>query len=380
MCWAFGAVAGIEGFYKRVYGTSVVLSENYAVHYRRMSHVHDGYFPGPDRNNETNSSWYDNMGNSQSVLSDSQYGRLPEARFAPFVGADLQDQLSRSLLGVSREIFGNWNYNPPQEQIDTLDFAPEHIPPEARLHASYGVNGYSHVPGGADITSRLESAIASNHEVVADFNFSFQWDGSMWQWQPNASPAGHVMLIVGYDRTAGVFTVRNSWGTGVASQLQWMPISYDAMTHAFADGWVIDSVAPPAPSPQLEAAWLGEWVVGFEGRLFVRRFATDSPWQRSDGRVKIGDFYSFSDGAKHDVEGRIGSDGTLSYFIGPANVRLAPGSTSPNGDDHSAAIRVGDPDEGAVATFSGFAAPVTLDRNTRGGGLIAAQLVAVQSI
>lgn len=375
VCWAFGGVSAVEAFYKRVYGVELDLSEGYAVHFPRMAIVQDGYLKGD--NWEAGSSWWGGAGGANSVLEATRYGRLPEERYAPFMSRAQQDILKDYLLGPGPFA---WQYNPLQEQIDLLEFREEHIPDVARLNARYGVDSYTIIPAAStsDLVARLESAIADNHEVVGVFylHWSFDSAGNQWVWNPSQDAGVHVMLIVAYDRDQQVFTLKNSWGTGDPN-LTWVRVSYEFVKNAFAEGAYINAVVPPTPPVQARDAWLGEWVLGFGERLFIRRVSDGC--RRSDCRVKIGDYYDPS-GAKHEVEGYVAENGDMSFYVGPTGVRLIPGLGQPQYVDSNSATLSLTGSGSLSAPIGSFllnsTKRVVLDRQTRHGGLVVAQLVA----
>jgi hypothetical protein len=299
--------------------------------------------------------------------------RIPEERFSPNVTMEEKDRLKRALLGPGEL---NWD-SATQEEIDLLEYNERHIPEQARVNARYGVNSVSHViPVPGFVTTQLESVISSGHEVVADFNLKWKWsqESQRFEWDPQAPEAWHIMVIVGYDRNRGVFILKNSWGTS-DPRLAWVQVSYDYVTKAYGDGYFIDSVVPPPAPVQTEAAWLGEWVIPFEGRLLLRRFTDGDGCKRTGCWTKVGDYYRF-DGVKQEVEGKI-EGGRLLFELAPANQRIRPGS---HGDSSFTADLFLGGDEPTVVFNSGFSKATTLDRYTRHGGPMAAQILAATAM
>jgi len=105
----------------------------------------------------------------------------------------------------------------------------------------------------ADNTNLLESFIKAGYDIVYGLNVA----GSDWTdgdgiidvqvdsaGNPAPSVGGHAMLIVGYNRTANYFIVKNSWGTGWGHD-GYAHISYEYLQTYGKYGYaVLDATVP----------------------------------------------------------------------------------------------------------------------------------------
>jgi hypothetical protein len=193
-------------------------------------------------------------------------------------------------------------------------------------------------------TEELERVISGGHEVVADFheNWKFLRDKNVYDYDPQAHAAGHVMLVVGYDRNAQIFTLKNS--AGGASLIN---VTYNFVRHCLYGGHYITGVIPPASAvPQKKAMRLGNWNLDYDGRrgtLVIRRF-TSFRASNPNAPTKLGN--SYSNGQRYDVDGYFTENGqTMVFYIADTSKRIAPGTLT--GKLFNACIFGHDPDNAA---------------------------------
>lgn len=225
-----------------------------------------------------------------------------------------------------------------QEVLDAFEFAEGHIPPASRYKSQYRVENVSFLPD-EPTTDQVKAVIASGHEVIADI-------------------PGHCVLIVGYDTAAGEWLIKNSWGgtdfvrAKFGSQF-WGEIQ---------GGAYITSVA--APAVQKNDWWLGNWNMnhdGWRGRLVIRRH-TD--YRIADGAgTKLGDYYRFSDGTRHNVNGIVDQSGQrMQFWIADTTARVPAGAAS--GQRFTAYVFSWDPHNAAgVTLWQGTPFGVSLSRD-----------------
>jgi C1A family cysteine protease len=166
--------------------------------------------------------------------------------------------LSRPDGRVCRE--ADWAYVRAQATIAALVKKKQYGPPKPALaNQTYGVSTYKIVTDQgltADSirnTRYLEAVVAQGYDIV--FGAWASWDednsaGILTPYLENGEPvkeAGHAMLLVGYNRAAEYFIVKNSfdvtWGHGGYGFF-----SYDFARLYFKYGFVVDSAEPPAPA------------------------------------------------------------------------------------------------------------------------------------
>jgi len=139
--------------------------------------------------------------------------------------------------------------------------------------------------------------VAAGHEVVVDI-------------------PGHCVLIVGYDRTARQYIIKDSANPGTFQTL-----SYDGPK--ISSGRYITAVEPPLV-PQRDAMWLGRWQLehdGWRGELVIRR--TSSFYQAANQPTKIGNYYTV--GRRYDVNGWFEDDYRICHFwIAGTEDKVAP--------------------------------------------------------
>ncbi len=317
-CWAFAGVAGLEAYYRRAYGVTLNLSEQYVFHVGKAFELYPDYKTNSVPH-ENNSSYWGFQGSSD-IVQKLTYAAVPDEASAPYMSQGEMDTLKASIPAS-----GALDWNSTQQQLDAFEFDTRHIPLAARNNAKYRATKYTYIAFGdrSTLNSRLETVIASGKEVVADFQLRWRWDAAKSRYDYDATQdwGGHVMLIVGYDRTAGTFTLKNSWG-----ESSLIRVTYNFMRNNFDGGHTIDGIVPPSSSPQLKAAWVGNWNMdhdGHRGKLVIRRFIDlRNP---TASATKLGNYYV--DGVGYDVNGKFEEDGRkMVFYVASTTARVAPGT------------------------------------------------------
>jgi Papain family cysteine protease len=152
---------------------------------------------------------------------------------------------------VCREQY--WPYVPTPEQIAALVAAGHYGPPAAAVaNQRYGLAAYKILEDGGleDESIRnvrlLESLLAAGYDIVVGAWLSWDRDEQgilrpvLLNGEPYYFSAGHAMLIVGYDRRARFFWLKNSVGPG------WGIGGYGRASYEFAEmyfryGWVAEA-------------------------------------------------------------------------------------------------------------------------------------------
>ncbi len=292
-CWAFGAIAAIEAKYKRKYGIELDLSEQYLVHVGKSGEYIPTNFP------ENNSSLWEAQGNS-GAAGATNILRLPEERYS---GYRTQSQLvaaANAMPSATSMVPGN---TPTQAGNDAFEQSQELVPIEALYHARYGATSITTVADTEDMHV-LEEILASSHEIVADFDLHRKVlpDGT-WDFGPG-SQGPHVMLIVGYDRIARTFTLKNSWGE---DHNMLITVTYDFMVQSFKGGAYVNDVLDPNSPDLNQATWLGRWNLNSDrsnGTLYIRRYSDGrhNPTLADNVDIPLGAFYR-ADGSSQPVSG-----------------------------------------------------------------------------
>lgn len=295
-CGTFATVAAIEAAYKRTWGLTLDLSEQYMFHVSKSTTLS---YPRIYQYENQSSYWYGGGWPTTQYL-------LPVESLAPYAGysgcpAGASCTPLNSIPGASALV---WAADPAanhvtQQQVDAFEYSPLHIPMAARLDAKYGVATWTDY-GGADArnTSLLESLISSNREVVLAFSLNWRrLPSGIWDYDSTVNDGGHAMLLIGYNRTDGYFLAKNSWG-GAA----YYKLSYRLLQNSSYAAAVVNTVVSPYGAPQAKARWMGKWYQdheGWRGTLVVRRLTP-----ASNAPVRLGTHYLYGSYANgHSVNG-----------------------------------------------------------------------------
>lgn len=152
-----------------------------------------------------------------------------------------------------------WPYIAAQSTIDSAVAAGSYVPPPGAIanqifgYGSYKIIGDSGLEGESIKNTRyLESLLALGFDIVIG-----AW--ASWDDQQNRSvirpvlgadgtpvgKGGHAMLLVGYDRLAQHFIVKNSWGSGWG-HAGYGHFHYDFMRSCLKYGFTVSGVVPPS--------------------------------------------------------------------------------------------------------------------------------------
>lgn len=294
-CWAFAGAAAMEAAYKRKYGITLDLSEQYIFSLQKCMELYSDYATSTVKH-ENNSSFWDAQGSSDIVVNLARFA-APEEKYALYKTHAELEEMRKKIPGA-----GALDWNSTQEQLDAFEYSYDLIPLAARLNAKYRVTGYSPMPSLS--IEAMEHVLSSGHEIVVDLNW------------------GHVVLLIGYDQKKKIFLIKNSWGD---SDFWQRP--YDTVKNEVIGGYYITDVSDPNAEPELGAMWLGQWKMdhdGWKGDLTIRRF-TDLRQQDPKAATKLGNYYR--DGKRFDVNGYFSDNGrSMIYYIADTINRVQPGT------------------------------------------------------
>ena len=166
-------------------------------------------------------------------------------------GANLRDGIqSLANQGVCPET--EWPYDDTAGDSQTHAFPvgspPVTQPPQQSYDdaANYKIVSYQSI---TQDLSQLRGALAQGFPFVMGFTVY----GSWYNVEPvpttitlptgdDTSIGGHAVMIVGYDDSTQLFTVQNSWGTGVGDNgYFYMPYSYITNSNLASDFWMIQT-------------------------------------------------------------------------------------------------------------------------------------------
>lgn len=298
-CWAFAGAAALEAAYRRKFGTTIDVSEEYIFHVgKAFELLRDA--SGFANAIENNTSLVGFQG-SGDVVSKITLCAIPGADSAPYVST--QNDL---LKIVSTLGFAGVAALTTQEDFDAVEFCEQHIPLLARVNARYRATDWGSIGQNPSI-SALENTILANHEVVCDVTHK-------------TSPVGgHVLLLIGFDHNRQVFQAKNHWGEGQFIEIQYA----NDPNWSIDSGYYIKDVVDPT-FVQNEACWLGNWWMtlgGRTGRLLLRR---SLDFRNLGQATKLGDYYI--DGQRYDVNGTFDNNGSrLRMYVAPTPAAVKPG-------------------------------------------------------
>jgi hypothetical protein len=318
-CFAFASLAAMEAAYRRKYGITLDLSEQYAFQLTKVGELYPDYVTN-NVPHESNCSFWGFQGNS-GFLNVVARAAVPEEQYAPYLSQSQLDAIRQSSGAGSLDDFNTVT----QEQIDTFEFDNANVPLLARRQARYRVASWAYLPDVQVAT--IENAIAANHEVVLDITVKWTYDATrdVYDYDPSAAGGGHVLLIIGYDRTDQVLIAKNSWGG-----TNYYRLTYNFIQNCALAGTYITDVVDPNSPPQRKGFWIGRWNMdhdGWRGTLVIRRF-TDFRNGDENAPTKLGNYYK-QDGTRYDVNGSFTEDGLGAAFtIADTSGRVQPGTSS----------------------------------------------------
>jgi hypothetical protein len=317
-CAAFAFIAAVEACYKRKYGQELDLSEEYFIHI--VHSTQSTHNPSLKHENvPSDCSLYDKV--VGMIPGDQLFPTLavPEEKYAPYFGVMNDALFSYATYHRREDLFqveveavladrkpdGSYdvhrapnnpdpktNVDISQQAVDYYEYDTRHIPYEARKKACYGVTEVLLLSQDEfkqdNIIRVLEGFILAQHEVVIGFG--------------SGPFPGHVMLLVGYDRSKQSFLCKNSWGNN--TPYPW--ISYENVKNNASGGSIVSDVWDLNAGPIQEAIWIGAWHMEIPlllqgGRLVLRR--TRESGQGPGTVARLGSYYQ--GGAAHEVTGYI---------------------------------------------------------------------------
>lgn len=291
-CSCFAMVAAIEARYKRDLGLELDLSEQFFWHMYKSSSL-----DYPRQYQYENQSSYWGGGNSGGLTSAINFAIPLETDCSYLDGGGM------NALRISIPEAGdlNWQGDPAankvtQQQVDSFEYDRKYIADVARQNAKYGIQSYHRLSGGEwQTASNLENYISSGHEIIMDMDLYTTADkNGIWQYDPTAGGNSHCILVVGYDRDAQIFYIKNSWGGADFDR-----ISYDCASHCFKSGSIVTAVRHPE-SPCIKGRAVGYWHMDLDGRpatLIIRRYTNEN-----NSQTRLGHFYD-GNGSAHVLNG-----------------------------------------------------------------------------
>lgn len=321
-CGTFATIAAIEAAYKRTYGLTLDLSEQYGFHVAKST----GYnYPRYYQYENQSSYWYGGGWPQTTYL-------YPSESYAPYAGYTYCPLGAActpldSIPGATSLV---WHPDPAinpttQQMVDDFEYSPLHIPPAARNNAIYGAASFSDYNGtDARNTSLLESLISSNKEVVLAVVTSWRTlPTGVLDWDATVAGGGHAFLLIGYNRAQSYFLVKNSWGGTAPSA--YLKISYNFVRNASYAAATVNSVVSPYGAPQAKAKWMGKWYQdheGWYGSLVVRRITPPS-----NAPERLGTHYLYGSYANgHSANGYAIDSNTGVRLYVASETENAPGS------------------------------------------------------
>jgi hypothetical protein len=305
-CWALGATAALEAAYKRKYGITLDLSQEYIFHVGKAFEIHrdpPGDYLSSTSPVENNSSLTGFQGSSD-IAEKLTIFAVPEERFAPYLASSQELENIVMQLGYS----GGAASLTSQEDFDAFEYCEQHIPLIARVNAMYRATDWGSL-GSSPSTTDIENTLLAGHEVIADVKHKVPPIG------------GHVLLLIGFDRDRQVFQAKNSWGENQFIEIQYQ----NDPNWGINAGTYIKDVTDPNNFVQSLACWVGNWWMNFKGktgRLLIRRFVD---FRHVGEPTKLGNYYV--DGQKFEVNGSFQDWGsTMDMFIATSQGKLKPGT------------------------------------------------------
>jgi hypothetical protein len=272
-CTVFAFTAGLEAAYRRLYGLTMKLSEQYLQHVQKSFWLNSSASVPfveiqPETNGGGNLPWH--------AAVTERYG-LPPALALPYIGSgDYQDTnqpgdrpSGLDAATLTQRALDDFNLSDVLTTYAIPGPLTTTVFPQAALEGARYRPTQVAFANGAEIVSLdwYRSQMACGHEVMFQVNLtSTQSYSTSNVWLPGSGQAigNHAMLMVGYDDTMDAFLVKNSWG---GTALNWF--SYEWVRRGLiTNAGVILDVAPPGgafgtfENPQL---FLGRWNLDHDG-------------------------------------------------------------------------------------------------------------------
>jgi hypothetical protein len=288
-CFAFASVAALEAAYKRSYGVTLDLSEEYTNLVSKMMGLYLDRAPSQWEN----PSGVLSGGSAQLVLRTFASGKLgipAEARLLYINDGDWGNPAQQGDMpflddNASQRTMDDFNLNADNVVYKIpASFGRTVFPQAAQDSARYRPTQLGFASEG-DLQSVdwFKGQLAAGHEIAFGFRETKNSKTTNGVWMPGDTVFdGHVMLMVGYADSLRAFRVKNSWGTG-SGDSGYVWFSYDwATTQVTAkngtkvpgiyEATVVLSVAAPNAALPPEQRFLGRWNLdhdGLHGRLDI---------------------------------------------------------------------------------------------------------------
>jgi hypothetical protein len=300
-CWAFAGTAALEAAYRRRFNLEDVnISEEYVFHMGKTFALARDAAGFPIKPVENNSSLTGFQGSGDIVQKISENAAPPE-NTAPYLPSQAAIEAILPVIG-----FAGPASLMSQEDFDAIEFCEQHVQLLARVNARYRATGWKTL-GSSPTIAALENTLLANHEVVCDVTHV-------------PSGGGHVLLLIGFNRTRQVFMAKNSWGEGAFIEIAY---SNDP-TFTINSGWYIEDVVDPT-FVQNEACWLGNWRVTLGDSSFRMLLRRAEDFASPGSATKLGTAY-LGDGP-HDVNGQFHDNGaSIELYVAPSTASVLPGT------------------------------------------------------
>ena len=356
-CTWFAVTAGIEAAYRRAYGVTVDLSEQYFSNALKMNLIFGG------RNVPLNEDQAGLWGGG-SILTNVGFliGHnlgLPLESTVPYIRAgeyqnpdagDAPDIADWSRTTYTQRVFDDLNLSaqPTPIQIPQA-ITVANFPRAAAISARYGPLAFTEAtPQQRNDVKWYTDQIWAGREVVIQFACCATDQSGAFISGPSL-PASHALILMGYDDATGMFQAKNQWAENT-----WRGFSYDLVSQGHVQAaFVIDRVKDPTPQFRLDdngAAFMGRWTLvdaGVNGVLDIYGgpvLGTTSPLGR------IGTFFDAA-GNAYRVNGRsVGQ--YFEFYIDRASPDFATGSQT---GDHYQVVVLENPKVGGSFAFVGQA-------------------------
>ena len=345
-CGTFATVAALEALYRRTWGLSLDLSEQYLNHWAQQFGTLNSSRALPQ--NETQAGSIGGGGLSRPLGALMRGLAVPPESTLPYI----PDAAYQNVDAGDMPSLNDWSQSYPQRSIDDFNLADQpnwymYAPPNitwTTVMPQAALDGGRYRPTGVTFLTAAEinqvdkyrSVLASGREVIMEFRCC---DGDPGFWNPNpwtlpagsnGGPAGHVVTLVGYDDSLQMFRVKNSWGSAWADGgYAW--VSYDLVRRAASNAAYFNGVLSPYTTvdPFNFRHWvLGRWQLdfdGWKGMLDIYNLPDDYVWGQARN-YRIGTLF-MSDGRIQRVNGYI-SGNALVFFVDWAQPNLPPSQLS----------------------------------------------------
>lgn len=288
-CGAFATSEALSAAYRRLKGINLTFSQQFLHHLVKSG----SYNHVPFYMYENQSSLWGGNNITDSLKIIKYYG-APAEVYSPYMSQTTLAALAAG-LGTGNML---WHPNPQinrvsQINVDTLEYNEEHVSLFSRQMAMYGANqAWRWGNYDATNTMKIEAFLRAGIEVI--YGLDLKWKAAPEKaktmlYDKDASGGGHMMLIVGYDKTDAAnpyFLVKNSWGDGI------LRLHYDIIRNQTnAEIGVIESVREV--NTHHPTRWLGAWQMKHDrwvGKLYIRR-AYEMAQDRYSGYLRVGEYH-----------------------------------------------------------------------------------------